>query len=157
MPKHTNRQCRLLIQKFIEDQSSEKDQEKEDEEQEDPFPKVHATLMIFTDVESKSRLKVVNRKFNMVAPSAPKYLKWSRTAITFDQSDHPTHVPTPGRQTLVVDPMVEGVQLRKVLMDGGSGLNIMYANTLKRMGIPMSKLGDSNMQFHGVIPGKMVK
>ena len=42
-------------------------------------------------------------------------------------------------------------------MDGGSGLNIMYADTLKGMGIPMSKLSDSNMQFHGVIPGKMVK
>ncbi|KAI4971141.1 hypothetical protein ZWY2020_002055 [Hordeum vulgare] len=42
-------------------------------------------------------------------------------------------------------------------MDGGSGLNIMYADTLKEMGIPMSKLSDSNMQFHGVIPRKKAK
>ena len=39
-------------------------------------------------------------------------------------------------------------------MDGGSGLNILYAETLRGMGIPMSKLSESNMWFHGVIPGK---
>ncbi|XP_020148037.1 uncharacterized protein [Aegilops tauschii subsp. strangulata] len=39
-------------------------------------------------------------------------------------------------------------------MDSGSGLNILYAEALRGMGIPMSKLGESNMRFHGVIPGK---
>ena len=53
--------------------------------------------------------------------------------------------------------MVGGTRLRKVLMDGGSGLNILYADTLKGMGIPMSRLSESNMQFHGVIPGKKAK
>ena len=110
--------------------------------------------MIFADVESKSRLKVINREVNMVAPATPSYLRWSQTPITFDQSDHPTHIATPGRQALVVDPVVEGTRLTKVLMDGGSGLNILYAETLKGMGIPMSRLSSSNMSFHGVIPGK---
>ena len=90
----------------------------------------------------------------MVAPVTPSYLKWSQTAITFDQSDHPVHIATPGRQALVVDPVVEGTRLTKVLMDGGSGLNILYAEALKGMGIPMSKLSESNMRFHGIIPGK---
>ena len=67
----------------------------------------------------------------MVAPATPNYLKWSQTAITFDQSDHSTHIATPGRQALVVDPVVEGTSRTKVLMDGGSGLNILYAETLK--------------------------
>ncbi|KAM3368358.1 hypothetical protein ACQJBY_016725 [Aegilops geniculata] len=89
----------------------------------------------------------------MVAPTTPSYLKWSQTAITFDESDHPTHIATPGRQALVVDPVVEGTRLTKVLMDGGSGLNILYAKTLKGMGILMSRLSESNMSFHGVIPG----
>ena len=57
-------------------------------------------------------------------------------------------------QALVVDPVVEGTRLSKVLMDGGSGLNILYAETLKGMSIPMSKLSESNMSFHSVIPGK---
>ncbi len=42
-------------------------------------------------------------------------------------------------------------------MDGGSGLNIMYADTLKGMGIPMSRLSESSMQFHGVVPGRKAK
>ena len=53
-----------------------------------------------------------------------------KDAITFDQSDHLPHVPTPGRQALVVDPVIGGTRLTKVLMDGGSGLNILYAETL---------------------------
>ena len=110
--------------------------------------------MIFADVESKSRLKVINREVNMVAPVTPSYLKWSQTAITFNQSDHPAHIATPGRQALVVDPVVEGTRLTKVLMDGGSGLNILYAETLKGMDILMSRISTSNMSFHGVIPGK---
>ena len=81
----------------------------------------------------------------MAAPSTPNYLKWSQTTITFDQSDHPACVASPGRQALVVDPVVGGTRLTKVLMDGGSGLNILYAETLKGMGILMSKLIESNM------------
>ena len=57
----------------------------------------------------------------------------------------------------MVDPVVGGTRLTKVLMDGGSGLNILYAETLKGMGSPMSKLSESNMSFHGVIPGKKVE
>ena len=33
-------------------------------------------------------------------------------------------------------------------------MNILYAKTLKGMGIPMSRLSTSNMSFHGVITGK---
>ena len=54
----------------------------------------------------------------------------------------------------MVDPVVEGTRLTKVLMDGGSGLHILYAETLKGMGIQMSRLSTSNMSFHGVILGK---
>src|SRR3954466_2876956 len=39
-------------------------------------------------------------------------------------------------------------------MDGGSGINILYASTLKSMNIPMSKLRKSYLEFHGIIPGK---
>jgi hypothetical protein len=40
-----------------------------------------------------------------------------------------------------------------VLMDGGSGINVLYASTLDDMGIPWSQLRPSTAQFHGVIPG----
>ena len=111
-PKHTTRQCRLLIQQFREKQPKEKEKEADKAESEgeddDGYPHVNSTLMIFADVENKSRLKVINKEVNMVAPATPSYLKWSQTTITFDQSDHPVHIATPGRQALVVDPVVEG-------------------------------------------------
>src|SRR3954471_21249193 len=39
-------------------------------------------------------------------------------------------------------------------MDGGSGINILYASTLKSMNITMSRLRKSYLEFHGIIPGK---
>ena len=87
-PKHTTRQCRLLIQQFREKQPKEKEKERDkaedEEEDDDGYPHVNSTLMIFADVENKSRLKVINREVNMVALATPSYLKWSQTAITFD-------------------------------------------------------------------------
>ena len=55
---------------------------------------------------------------------------------------------------MVVNPVVGGTRLTKVLMDGGSGLTILYVKAHKGKGIRMSKLSESNMRFHGVILGK---
>jgi hypothetical protein len=38
-------------------------------------------------------------------------------------------------------------------MDGGSGINVLYASTLDDMGIPRSQLRPSTAPFHGVVPG----
>jgi hypothetical protein len=38
-------------------------------------------------------------------------------------------------------------------MDGGSGLNILYAETLDLMGIDRSQLRADVAPFHGVVPG----
>jgi hypothetical protein len=56
----------------------------------------------------------------------PLFLDWSRTAITFDRDDHPNYVPNPRVYPLVVDPIIANTRLTKVLMDGGSSLNIIY-------------------------------
>ena len=57
----------------------------------------------------------------------PQYLDWSREAITFNRDDHPDHIPNPEQYPLVVDPIIGNTRVSKVLMDGGSGLNILYA------------------------------
>jgi hypothetical protein len=41
-------------------------------------------------------------------------------------------------------------------MDGGSSLNILYAHTLRLLGIGLDQLRPSTMPFHGVAPGKRV-
>ncbi|XP_066320405.1 uncharacterized protein [Miscanthus floridulus] len=39
-------------------------------------------------------------------------------------------------------------------MDGGSGLNIMYAETLNAMGIDRSCIRSTGSPFHDIVPGK---
>jgi hypothetical protein len=41
-------------------------------------------------------------------------------------------------------------------MDGGSSLNIIYAETLGLLGIDLSTIRAGATPFHGIIPGKRV-
>ena len=88
--------------------------------------------------------------------AAPVYLDWSDKPITFDQGDHPDYVLSPGRYPLVVDPVIGNARLTKVLMDGGSSLNIIYAETLGLLGIDLSTIWAGAAPFHGIVPGKRV-
>jgi hypothetical protein len=84
----------------------------------------------------------------------PSFLDWSRSAITFDRDDHLDRVPQLGRYPLVVNPIIDNTRLTKVLMDEGSDLNIMYAETLDAMKISRTQLRPSEAPFHGILPGK---
>jgi hypothetical protein len=47
-----------------------------------------------------------------------------------------------------------GSQLTRVLIDGGSGLNLLFASTLKKMGLDISTmLTPSRAPFYGIVPG----
>jgi hypothetical protein len=48
-------------------------------------------------------------------------------------------------------------RLTKVLMDRGSGLNIMYAETLYAMGNDRSRIWSTGVPFHGIVLGKQAK
>ena len=54
----------------------------------------------------------------------------------------------------MVDPIVGMKWLTKILMDGGSGLNIMYAKTLDEMGVDRTRVRPTRAPFHGIVPGK---
>ena len=54
---------------------------------------------------------------------------------------------------MVLDPIIDGYRLTHVLMDGGSSLNLIYEDTVCRMGINPSRISQSNTTFEGVIPG----
>ena len=47
-----------------------------------------------------------------------------------------------------------GYKFTKVLMDGGSSINILYYETFRHMGLTDKNLKPSNTVFHGVVPGK---
>ena len=54
---------------------------------------------------------------------------------------------------MVLDPIIDGYRLTRILMDGGSSLNLIYEDTVRRMGIHPSRISQSNTTFEGVIPG----
>jgi hypothetical protein len=61
-------------------------------------------------------------------------------AITFNCDDHPDYVPNPRVYPLIVDPIIANTRLTRVLMDGGSSLNIIYTQTLDLLGIKRTQL-----------------
>jgi hypothetical protein len=87
----------------------------------------------------------------------PSFLDWSEGAITFSREDHPNRIPNPGQYPLVVDPIIGNARFSKVLMDGGSSLNILYTHTLHLLGIGLDQLRPSTTPFHGVALGKCVQ
>ena len=44
--------------------------------------------------------------------------------------------------------------MSRVFMDGGSGINLMFASTLAAMRIPLCSLEQSDTTFHDIVPGK---
>ena len=54
---------------------------------------------------------------------------------------------------MVLDLIIDGYHLTRVLMDGGSSLNLIYQDTVRKMGIDPSRISQSNTTFNGVIPG----
>src|SRR3954447_24703052 len=72
---------------------------------------------------------------------ATEYVDWSEQPIYFSRDDHPPSVPRPGHAALVVEAQIGGFNMGKILMDGGSGLNLLFANTAKVMGIPPRSFG----------------
>jgi hypothetical protein len=108
-----------------------------------------------TNASARHRKKE-RREVCSVKVAAPVYLDWSDKPIIFDQGDHPDYVPSPGRYPLVVDPVIGNARLTKVLMDGGSSLNIIYAETLGLLGIDLSMIRAGAAPFHVIVPGKRV-
>ena len=103
--------------------------------------------------------KLITRQVNMAMtspPAIPEYLNWSEASITFSRADHPPRVPRPGHAALVLEAQIGGYEMSKVFMDGGSGINIIFADTLRGMNRSLTNLAYSETTFHGIVPGKPV-
>jgi hypothetical protein len=128
------------------------DNDKKEGDKAEEFPEVHDCFMIYggkvANASARHR-KQERREVCSVKVAAPVYLDWSDKPITFDQGDHPDCVPSPRKYPLVVDPIIGNARLTKVLMDGGSSLNIIYAETLGLLGIDLSTIRAGEAPFHG--------
>ena len=63
-------------------------------------------------------------------------------------------LPYTGRFPLILDATVQKVLFRKVLVDGGSALNLLFAGALKELGLRVTDLTPSDSSFWGVVPGR---
>jgi hypothetical protein len=162
--KHTLEECDMLRRYFnkagpsAEDGNDQGDNNKEGDKEEE-FSKVHNCFMIYggqvANASARHR-KQERREVCSAKVATPVCLDWSDKPITFDQDDHPDYVPNLGRYPLVVDPVIGNARLSKVLMDGGSSLNIIFAETLGLLGIDRSMIRVGAAPFHGIAPGKRV-
>ena len=109
--------------------------------------------MIYATHIPKRERKHALKDVYALEPVAPKFNPWSSCPITFDRRDHPTSIRHDGFAALVLDPIVDGFHLTRVLMDGGSSLNLLYQDTVRKMGIDPSRIKPTKTTFKGVIPG----
>jgi hypothetical protein len=97
----------------------------------------NVNMIYITHIPKKERKRALRDVYTL-EPVAPKYNPWSACTITFDKKDHPTSICHGRSAALVLDPIVDGFHLTRVLMDGGSSLNLIYADTVRKMGIDSS-------------------
>jgi hypothetical protein len=116
------------------------------------------SYMVFeTKRTDKQSLYRRSLEVNAVMLAVLKLMYWSDQAIGWDRADHPKIMPNPGGYALVTDPTFVGpasnVRFSKVLIDNRSSINIMYRDTMHKLGIKENMLEPSKTIFHGIVPG----
>ena len=61
-----------------------------------------------------------------------------------------------GQFPLVVTTVIKNMRVMKILMDGGSGINILYKDAFDKLNVDIRKLHASQSSFHGIIFGRCV-
>jgi hypothetical protein len=106
--------------------------------------------------KSNKEEKSISRQVNLAVTSPPvtiEYLHWSEQPIEFNREDHPITVPRPRNAPLVLKAHIRGYDVERVFMYVGSGINLIYAKTLRAMHISLEFLKPTDCSFHGIVPG----
>ncbi len=148
-PTHSLRACWIL------QQVAKSGEDLLESHKAEPHPaKEHNTVLtVFETFASNNRRK---RAFCDLAEvcQVAAINPWNDTVITFNASDEPKFRTVRALAALVLNPIVDGFRLTKVLMDGGSRLNLIYEDTLDKMEIDRSRIEQSSTTFWGIIPSR---
>jgi hypothetical protein len=110
--------------------------------------------VLFGGLPNRRAQKATRREVLSIEPTVPTHLRWSEVPITFSRADQWTSFSELGQFPLVLKPVVAGSKLNKVLIDGGSGLNVLFTKTLKKMKLDITHmLTKSTLPFYGIVPG----
>jgi hypothetical protein len=121
----------------------------------DDFQEPDKTVnVLFGGLPTKRSQKATRREVLNIEPAVPTPLRWSEVPITFSRADQWTSFSEPRRFPLVLKPVVVSSRLNKVLIDGGSGLNVLFTKTLKKMKLDITHmLAKSTSPFYSIVPG----
>jgi hypothetical protein len=109
--------------------------------------------VLFGGLPTKRSEKATRREVLNTEPAVPTPLRWSEVPISFSRADQWTSFSEPGHFPLVLKPVVAGSRFNKVLIDGGSGLNVLFTKTLKKMKLDITHmLTKSTSPFYSIIP-----
>jgi hypothetical protein len=156
---HTTEQCYQLRRALKDTPKPQhphgKKGKKKNDEGNGDFQEPNKTVnVLFGGLPSRRVQKATRREVMSIEPAVQTPLRWSEVPITFSRADQWTSFSEPGRFPLVLKPVVVGSKLNKVLIDGGSGLNVLFTKTLKNMKLDITHmLTKSTSPFYGIIPG----
>jgi hypothetical protein len=110
--------------------------------------------VLFGGLPTKWSQKATRREVFNIEPAVPTPLRWSEVPITFSRANQWTSFSEPRRFPLILKPVVAGSRLNKVLIDGGSGLNVLFTKTLREMKLDITHmLTKSTSPFYCIVPG----
>jgi hypothetical protein len=88
-----------------------------------------------------------------VATTGPPALyRWSEHPITFTQANQWLNFDHSGKYPLLVDPVIRESKVKKVLVEGGSSINVTFPRTLQGLGVALKELHESDTPFFGIVP-----
>jgi hypothetical protein len=105
-------------------------------------------------IKSNRKTRSNAREIGHVNTENSRPMRWYEFPITFSRKDYWVHIPDPGTYPLVVNPIVNRAWLPKTLINGGSNLNIIFTEMLRKMEFDFSKMTACDEPFYGVVPGK---
>jgi hypothetical protein len=109
--------------------------------------------VLFGGLPTKRSQKATRREVLNIEPAVPTPLRWSEVPVTLSRADQRTSFSEPGRFPLVLKQVVACSRLNKVLIYGGSGLNVLCTKILKKMKLGITHmLTMSTSSFYGIVP-----
>jgi hypothetical protein len=135
----------------VTDQHNHRDDDEDDPDKNPKHqyqePMRHVTTIVGgkVSVESKREQKLLARACLNVAKvddliTDPRLPPWSHREISFSRADQWATIPEPGHFALILSPCINKVQFDRVLIDGGSSINILFKNSLLALNISEADL-----------------
>src|SRR3954469_17306392 len=154
---HTHRDCWVLKQsgklnaehKGLDTPSKDDDEpRKQSTRKQKNFPQEVKIVNLLHITKQAAPIEV-----HTIRPIPKESRHWLLKPITFNHLDYSGSIRNACWTALVSNPIIGGLHFTNVLMDGGSGLNLIYQDTIRHMGIDPAKIRHSETSFKGVTPG----